>query len=162
LSFDVFYQPCRFANNPVEQEGQTGEAPSVLLRAAELQAVRNILLKATAHGPDEHGCYVVKMADGGGAEVFSSDLAKGCMVAMRGMTPELVQFLFDLLVAGKWIMLPAMADTVAITNSQGNVIGIPHDFPRIVECASAEELGIILSDGVQAWARYRDQVVGRV
>ncbi len=124
-----------------------GEASSVLLNeplsAAELQAVRNTVLKVTANGPDQHGCY------GGTAEVFGSDLASGCMVAMRGMTADMVRFLFALLVAGKWIMLPAMADSVAITNSPGNVAGIPEDFPKIVACESAEELGVILTNGVR-------------
>jgi hypothetical protein len=72
----------------------------------------------------------------------------------------LVQFLFDLLVAGRWVMIPAMADTVAITNSPDNVFGLPDGFPRLVECGSSEELGVILTDGAQAWERYRDQVVG--
>ena len=165
MSFDVFFQPSRFAkkDSGVPEAG-IGEPTSVLLNeplsAAELQAVRNTLLNVTANGPDQHGCYVIALADGGTAEVFGSDLASGCMVAMRGMTADMVRFLFALLVAGKWIMLPAMADSVAITNSPGNVAGVPEDFPKIVACDSAEELSVILTDGVQAWERYRERVVG--
>jgi hypothetical protein len=165
LSFDIFFQPCRYTIGLVDQKGRTEEDRSVLtnepLNGGELEAVQATLLKVRANGPDEHACYVVAFSDDGGADVFASKLANGCMVAIRGMTPQLVQFLFDLLVAGKWVMLPIMAETVAITYSMGNVFGIPYGFPTIVECASAEELGVILSEGVQAWERYRDKVVGQ-
>jgi len=153
MSFDVFFQPCRF----------TSDAQAVLaneaLSPAELQAVHQVLERANAHGPDLQGCYVVQLGDGGGAEVYGASLAMGCMVALRGMTAELLQFLLRLLEAGNWVMLPAMADAMAITTSPGSLKGIPADFPRVIVCNSAEELGLLLADGVQAWEKYRAQVV---
>jgi hypothetical protein len=56
------------------------------------------------------GCCTVDFNDGGAAEVFADRLKSGCMVALRGMTPEVSQFLFELLKAGNWVMLPAMED----------------------------------------------------
>lgn len=154
MSFDIFFQPCRF----------TGDAQAVLsnepLSPAELKAVQQVLERADAHGPDQHGCYVVQLDDGGGAEVFSSSgLASGCMVALGGITADLLQFLFELLDAGNWVMIPAMADTAAITTAPGSLKGVPGDFPRVVVCSSAQDLGILLADGVQAWEKYRAQVV---
>jgi hypothetical protein len=34
------------------------------------------------------------------------------------------------------------------------------DEPRVV-CSSPEELGLVLTRGVEAWQQYQDQVVGR-
>lgn len=165
MSFDIFFQPCRFTGTQVVKTNPfTGESQSFSsnepLNDAELKAVRQVLKQANAHGPDEHACYVVQLGDGGGAEIFGDQLATGCMAALRGMTPDLIQFLFDLLKAGNWVMLPAMEDAVAITTSPESMKGIPSDFPRVVVCNSAEELGTLLTNGVHAWEKYRDQVVG--
>src|SRR5262249_47327201 len=139
------FQPCRFSGLPVEKKNPfTGEVQSVTpdepLRAAELKAVRRVLKRARAHGPDEHGRYVVELGDGGVAEVFGADLGAGCMVALRGLTPDLSQFLYDLLKAGNWVMLPVTEDAVAVTTSPGRMKGIPEDFPRVVVCNAAGEL----------------------
>ena len=83
------------------------------------------------------------------------------MVALRGITPGLLQFLIDLLKAGNWSMVPAMEDIVAIVPSLESVKkNVPDDFPKIVVCNSADELGILLSGGFRAWKKYRDHVVG--
>jgi hypothetical protein len=164
LSFDIFFQTCRVAAQPVVKKSTfTGEAETVLpeepLSAAEVQAVRKVLEKVQAQGPDEHGCYVVELEDGGGAEVFADKLQTGCMVALREITPSLLHFLFDLLKAGNWVMLPAMEGDIAITTAPGSIRGLPEDFPKVVVCNSANEMGVLLTKGVKAWQRYRDQVV---
>ncbi|HEY7158723.1 MAG TPA: hypothetical protein VH575_32565 [Gemmataceae bacterium] len=166
MSFDIFIQPCRFAGSPIVKRNPfTGEAQSVLpnepLNTAELKAVQQVLKRAKACGPDEHGCYIVQLSDGGEAEVFGGELAMGCMVALRGMTADLLQFLFDLLKAGNWVMLPAREDAVAIATSPECLKGIPDDFPKVIVCSSTEEFGTLLTKGVQAWEKYRDQVVNR-
>jgi hypothetical protein len=112
-----------------------------------------------ARGPDEFGCYVVEFGDGGGAEVFASDLGDGCMAAVRGLTPDLLGFLFDLLGAADWVMMPAMEGNPAIVSAPGLASAFADSFPEVV-CGSPEELGAILSGGYEAWKRYRDQVVG--
>ena len=165
MSFDIFFQPCRFTGTQVVKTNPfTGESQSFPsnepLNDAELKAVRQVLKQANADGSDEDACYVVQLGDGGGAEIFGDQLETGCMAALHGMTPDLIQFLFDLLRAGNWVMLPVMEDSVAITTSPESMKGISSDFPRIVVCNSAEELGTLLGNGVQAWEKYRDQVIG--
>lgn len=166
MSFDIFFQPCRFSETLVTKKNSiTGANQSVLpdepLSEIELEAVQRVLKRANAHGPDEFGCYVIQLEDGGVAEVFGSELASGCTVALRGMTANLLQFLFDLLNAGNWVMLPVMEDARAITTSPGCLKNIPDDFPRVLVCNSAAELGVLLSKGVEEWEKYRNQVVGR-
>jgi hypothetical protein len=165
MSFDIFFHTGRFSGEPVVKKNTfTGKPQTVIpeepLTAAEVRAVRQVLRRVGAQGPDEYGCYVVGLEDGGGAEVFADKLKSGCMVSLRGITPDLTRFLFDFLKAGNWVMLPAMEDAVAITTSPGSVKGVPDDFPRIVACDSADEVGVLLTKGVKAWQGYRDQVAG--
>jgi hypothetical protein len=166
MSFDLFFQPCRFSGGTVEKTNPfNGEIESIpfneSLSATELRAVERVLKEAGADSPAEDGCYVVKVGDGGEAEVWASNLGSSCMVALRGITPNLMQFLFDLLIAGNWVMLPAMEDTVAITTSPQSLKGVPTDFPSVVVCKSANELAVLLTEGVRQWEKYRDQVTGR-
>jgi hypothetical protein len=90
MSFDIFFQSGRFGTTTVQKKNPwTGETQSVLpsepLTASELKAVQDVLRKVTDSGPDQFGCYVVALADGGGAEVFGDNLEKGWMVAVRGL-----------------------------------------------------------------------------
>ena len=164
MSFDLFYMPCRFGTEPVERKNPfTGEIQSSLpvepLSAEDVRAVRGALVGAGARGPDEFGCFVVELGDGGTAEVFGDDLSTGLMVALRGLTPDLLRFLYDLLGAADWVLLPTMEGNPAIVTSPGLASGFADRFPEVF-CGSPEEVGVILSEGVQAWRRYRDQFVG--
>jgi hypothetical protein len=165
MSFDIFFQPCRFCGGTVDMENPfTGQVQSVPfnepLNATELQAVRWVLDQANGHGPDEDGFYSVECADGGMADVFGNNLANGCMAALRGVTPDLCQFLCDLLKAGNWVMLPAMEGAMAITTSPSCLKDISADFPRVVVCNSPKEISVLLIDGFRGWEKYRDQFVG--
>jgi hypothetical protein len=165
MSFDIFFQTCRFGIKAVEKVNPfTGKAESVLssepLTASELRAVQAILDQPKPGGPDEHGCYVINVPDGGTAEVIATDLAKSCMVALRGMTPGIFQFLLDLLRAGNWVMIPATKDAVTITSSSNSVKNLPADFPKLVVCNSVDELEVLLSKGFGTWKKYRDQIIG--
>lgn len=165
MSFDLFFQPCRFADCASEKSNPvTGETQTILhnenLQDAELEAVNAALKDANAFGPDQFGCYVVSFEDGGRAEIFGRKINEGCMVSVRGLTHQLVEFFFKLLHAGKWTMCPAMEDVVAITTSEGILKNIPEDFPKIVICDSPSDLRALLTDGVQAWQKYRDKVIG--
>lgn len=133
--------------------------PAEPLSADEVRAVRGVLEKLEARGPDEHGCYVVAFGDGGGAEVYGNDLSTGCMVAVRGLTPDLLRFLYDLLKATDWVLLPAMEGNPGIVSAPGRANGSADSFPEVV-CGSPEDLGAILSGGFEAWKRYRDRMVG--
>ena len=164
MSFDLFYMPCRFGTEPVERENPfTGEIQASLpvepLSAEDVRAVRAALAGAGARGPDEFGCFVVELGDGGGAEVFGDDLSTGLMVALRGLTPDLLRFLYDLLRAADWVLLPAMEGNPAIVSSPGLSGGFADRFPEVV-CGSPEELGAILSGGFDAWRAYRDRIAG--
>jgi hypothetical protein len=72
MSFEIFFMPCRFGSEEVEQvDPATGETEMVLpndpLTVAEEEAVRQVLDQAGADGPNEFGSYVVELTDGGSA-----------------------------------------------------------------------------------------------
>ena len=75
------------------------------------------------------------------------------------MTPAVIEFLFDLLAAGKWVMIPIMEDCLAITTSPESLKGVPEDYPTIVAIQSVQELVVLLTRGFRAWDKYRDQIV---
>ena len=167
MGFDIFYQPCRFGTEPVEQKNPfTGEVQTILpvkpLSSHDLTAVRDVLERATAVGPDEYGRYLVRFGDGGAVEVYpGDDFETGCTTTLRrALTPDLLRFLFDLLSAADWIMLPAMEGNPAITALPGRADAFADSFPEVV-CNSAEELGAVLTGGVDGWKRFRDQIVER-
>lgn len=142
MSFDLFYM----SSQP--------------MTADEVSAVQTLLDEAKTTGPDEYGCYVVEFQDGGGAEVFASNLSEGFMVSVGGFSPTFLDFLFQLLKAGNLLMCPAMEDAVTVGASESSFEEAPDDLPQRVVCNSPGELGILLSKGFDGWKRYRDQVVG--
>jgi hypothetical protein len=81
------------------------------------------------------------------------------MVALRGITPDVLRFLLDLLRAGNWVMIPAMEDSAAMASSLDAFQSGLDDMDHVI-CDSPEELGAFLDGGFQAWKKYRDQVVG--
>jgi hypothetical protein len=134
VSIDVFFQPGRF-----DEFGQC--AP---LAAGEREAVERLLRRVAPSGPDTHDCWVVELGDGGIAEVFARDLREGCMFALRGFTPEIVRLLFDVLVAGNWVMLPAVEGCGAIAASMDVVHTPPDGFPSLTVFTSAPALSTLL------------------
>jgi hypothetical protein len=165
VSFDIFYQPCRFGTEPVERKNPfTSEVQTVLpvepLTSQDLKAVQGVVRSVTATGPDEHGCYLVRLGDGSEVEVHAGNgFESGCMTAIReGITPDILRFLFDLLSAADWIMLPAMEGNPAIVALPGRAKGFADGFPEVV-CSSVEELGKVLTGGIEAWMPYKDQIV---
>lgn len=166
MSFDIFYLPGRFGTNPVEEKNPfTGEVEAVLpvepLAPRDLDAVKDVLGRVTAVGPDDHGCYSVRFGDGGDVEVYTGrGFETGCMTAIHGgMTADCLRFLLDLLNAADWVMLPAMEGNPAIVAIPGSAEGLGGEFPELV-CGSVEELGAALAAGFDNWNLYRDQIVG--
>jgi hypothetical protein len=166
MSFDIFFVRSRFRDELVEFKSPgTGEVkmvrPQEPLTDSELRAVREVLRKAGAPEPDEHGCCVVSFREAGVAEVYTNDLEKGCMVALRtALSAECIQFLIDLLRAAEWVMFPAMEGNPVIASGPG----LAKEFPTFTEvvCRSAEELEAILSGGFDAWTRYRARILGEL
>jgi hypothetical protein len=155
--------PGRYGGQPVEMKNPfTGKVRAGLsgqpLTPAEVTAVEDVLKRATPGGSDEYGCYVVRLPDGGVAEVHAEDISRSMLVALRGLTEGLLQFLMDLLKAGNWVMIPAMEDTMAVTCSPGSLMGLPEDFPKVVVCNSTAELEGLLLKGFREFKKLLERI----
>jgi hypothetical protein len=164
MSFDLHFQPCRFDGtteqryNPFTKQLQ--DVPrNEPLSPAEVSAVLDVLERAGADGPDEEGCHVVRLADGAHVEIFAKDLASGCMVAIRGagVTPSLAKLLFDVMVAGRWVLLGE--EDVVLAPSPDCMKGTPSGFGQVVVAASPDDVGAVLSGGHEAWKNVLARVV---
>jgi hypothetical protein len=113
MSFDIFFMPCRYAEASVEEVDpftakSRSKLPNEPLTPDELSAVKAVLAaKSTSFATESDTGF--HFSDGGYAELYGERLASGCMVALRGkMTLQVSAFLYELLHAGRWIMIPAM------------------------------------------------------
>jgi hypothetical protein len=75
------------------------------IREEEVAAVRAVLTGASASEPNDEGVCTVRLSDGNEATVLVANLATGCQVTKEGeLTAALVRLLFDILVAGNWVV----------------------------------------------------------
>ena len=154
VSFDVFLQ--KFAD---------GEPAEV-----NRDSVRAVLQTREFTGPDDFGFYVVKFPDGVDVELSAKGLNgaaifTGCAFHIRGMSPHLVSFIFEIAKAGDMVVLPAMEDFVPILSSPQQKQQLPADLsqqsPVAVVCESPAELGSLLSGGYAGWQEYRNQMLNK-
>ncbi len=133
------------------------------------EAVLAVLKTEKFKGPDNYGFYLVEFADGNQVELNAQGLDgscgfTGCCFHIRGMSSNLVRFIFEVAKAGDMVMLPAMQDFVPILSAPGQEDELPkklagNKLPP-VRCGSPEELCSLLSGGYKGWQKYRDQIVG--
>jgi hypothetical protein len=165
MSFDVHFQPCRFDGTTERRKnpftGQLQDCPRNLpLSKSEVDAVLGVFKMAGARASGDD--YQFRSADGASVEIFATNLANGCMFAIRGagITPLLAQLLFDVMVAGNWVIMGTGGEDVVIAPNDKAVKTAPTDFGQIVVASSGKEVATLLSGGFGAWEEYRAQVVG--
>ena len=152
MSFDVFLQ--RFvAGKPAE-----------VMR----EAVQAVLDSTDFTGPSELGFYLVRFPDGVSVEFLAGGLSgtqkfTGCAFFIRGMSPHLIRFIFEVAKAGDMGIIPMMEDSVMIFPSMEQLHQLPLNYPpkgcRRVVCASPEELECLMTGGYSGWQKYRNYVM---
>lgn len=123
-----------------------------------------LLAVAGASAADEHGCSLPQFADGGSAEAYFDALGddsefSGGMLALRGLSPDLTQFMYSLAEEGNLAMLPAMEGVETIVTSNANAQRVASRWPDVIVVSLPDELHVILSQGLDGWKSYRDQIV---
>ncbi|HEY2369484.1 MAG TPA: hypothetical protein VGH87_23965 [Polyangiaceae bacterium] len=161
MSFDVFFEPCRYdgttewRRHPVTNLDR--EVPkNAPLTDREVAAVTEALDRAGATAADAHGYRVVRFSDGGAADIFTND-CHGCMFSIRdaGVTPALAQLLFDVMIAGDWVLtFQDDTDEVAIAPNARCVAIVPSFYTRVAIAESTAEMKVLLEGGFDAWKRY--------
>jgi hypothetical protein len=161
MSFDLHISPCRFDGTMERRKNpftnQVEDFPRNLpLTRTEIDAVLRVFKMAGCIERDD--VYIFQSADGASVEIFSKDLTRGCMFAVRGagVTPLLCQFLFDVLAAGNWVV----TGEVVIAPNENSVKDAPVDFGKIVIVSSGKEIATILSPRFDAYSKLRDRVLG--
>jgi len=170
MSFDVFLQPCRQSNNRKTTvnpfTGQLVEAPACEpLSGTQREAVQQILVAASACGPDESDCRTVTFSDGSSAEVFLSGLTDSAepfsgMLTLDSISLEIARFLYSLAWSANLAILPVMEGTTALVISTDDLHQVEGRWPDARVVSSADELFAILEHGFEAWSTYRDRTMG--
>ncbi len=149
MSFDLYVQPCRFDGatdkriNPFTKEVQ--DIPrNQPLSEIEVSAVRRVLESVGAPLPDERGCYVARLPDGTSVEIDAPDLRAGCTFSIQGtvVTPAVAQLLFEVIVAGNWVILGE--DCIIAPNTEC-VWGAPDSFGRVCVAFSPRKVAALLN-----------------
>ena len=151
MSFDVFLQKF-ISGEPAE---------------VRRESVRAVLMASSHSGPDEHGYFIVTFPDGVDVELSAKGLDgigsfTGCAFYVRGLSPDLAAFIFEVAKAGDMVVLPAMEDSVPILSAPEQRNELPPDLQASerepVLCRSASELEVLISGGYAAWQRYLNQI----
>ena len=155
MSFDVFLQ--RFAG------GECGEV--------NRERVLAVLRTTKFTGPDAFGFYIVEFPDGRDVEFSAKGLEDfhgftNCAFHIRGGSPHLTKFIFEIARAGDMVIVAAMEPFMPILSSPEQLKELPVELaqndPQPVVCNSPEELELLLSGGYADWQKYRDQILRRV
>jgi hypothetical protein len=163
MSFDIFCQPSRYQKTTTPAKEDSALPDHIVsdpLRADEVRAVLDVLTKHGLRNSESNpGSYNIEFDDSGVGDLFAENLEMGCMIAVRKYSPKMANFLFELLCAANWHMLPVNVGYMAIATSAAYLTDLPDDYPEVHICKTAEEIGMLLSDGYLAGKSYRDDIL---
>jgi hypothetical protein len=169
MSFDIFFHTCnlgtskkRVTNPFTRRHMMVFDDPG--LTCDERAAVRKLLRNLGAEGPSEFGTYSLSFGDGGEADLSmdgldGNDKVTGCSVQTRGLSPDVVEFLFRLSRSGNMVMTPAAEGVGDLVTSAEQQQRIASRFPDVTVVSSTAALAKALERGFEAWRQYRDQIV---
>ena len=153
---------------------------------ANQAAVEQVLARTQYEGAD--GYYLIKLADGAVVEFSAKELRvspasvdpnelhklpfggrlvprgpafASCAFFVRGFTPQLADFIFEVARAGGFSIEAAGGDVLpTILVSESQRADVPHDEERgAVVVDSGEDLMRLLTTSYEKWQAYRDQVM---
>ena len=112
------------------------------------------------------GNFDVQTPDGGSVAVYGldDDPFDGCMFALHGdLSPVLADTIVAAAKAGRCAIYWPADEMVFAYPDPAILSDLPSDpkAPTPVYCASGTELRILIESGLDAWKKYRDQVVRR-
>lgn len=153
MSMTIVFQPCQFSGKQVVKKNPfTGKEqithPTVPLTESQMQSIRLVLSKYTTDNQHENAeIFAITFGNRGYwsiVEVDVSGLANGCTIMLRGETPDLYPFLFEVLRSADWMIVASQLDVFGIVESFERLKNVPPDYMKIAQCASPEQLGKLL------------------
>ena len=119
MSFDVFLQRFEYGASA----------------AVRREAVREVLGRASCHGPDEFGFYLITFPEGVEVEfsargLESDETFTGCAFHIGRFGDGLMKFILDVARAGDMVIVPAMEGNPLILVSKDQQFQVP---PEVLE-----------------------------
>lgn len=167
MSHDVFVYTSNLSDQFDEVENPfTGEITrqpiGESVTGEERVAILSVIEMVKENGPDEIGAYGVKLSDGSFIELFFDGLEKDGgfqlgMLALRGMSEEVAEFIFKLAEAGHLIIQIA-PESGHIALSDEIAERVRGRWPDVAVVKSANELFTLIQSPFDEWAKFRDRV----
>jgi hypothetical protein len=147
MSFDVmFFAPDADRDAPLD--------------AATSRSLAGVVQQHGGPGaPDEYG-YFFELNDGGGVEFYAGHRVGG-MLALRDLTPELCDFIFDVMAATGWVAAFQFEETTLLTAREltpAELRRVEGPDAKIVLVRSPDDVARALADAFGGWEAYRDHV----
>jgi hypothetical protein len=154
MSFDLYFLPSRKSCAVIERKNPFGNgSESVPVLDPETMAAVATVLRSRAAAKSDDGSLRLSTPDGGRADVLLT--RESCMFAVRSkVTTDLAAVLFEVLVAGKWIMFAASGEGV-IANSQTYAEVLPEDAGEVLLAHAADDLVRHLQTDLERWEKVR-------
>jgi len=137
--------------------------------AADAPAAKAILDAVKFQHDPRFDSYVIDFDDGSHAEMYAGGLDgagkefDGGMIALRGMSEAIGDFIFEFSRAAGCVMFPAIEGACVLVPQDDLAKHLPKDITekmKVIQIASGAELLAALSGGYDAWRAYRDRIVG--
>ena len=136
--------------------------------AADRAAARAFVDSIEHRLEPEFNAYSLTLHDGASVEMYATGLHtdaeafQGAMIALRGLSDSVCDFIYNFCVASSCIAIPAMDPGCVLVPDESMIGDFPDgftdDFP-IVHIQSGADVGIALEGGYDAWAAFRDRML---
>jgi hypothetical protein len=139
---------------------------------ADRSNVLKVLRKHCQDSGNAFGFYNVEFSDGSHVEFSAKHLESdgaftGCAFHLRGFTPLIIAFVFEVAVAGDMIIFNAQGrdtpdEPLAILVNQSQLTQLPTAAAsHPVFCSSPYRLAELLGIGIEKWTEFRDTAIGK-
>jgi hypothetical protein len=139
---------------------------------ADRSSVLKVLRKHCQDSGNAFGFYNVVFSDGSHVEFSAKHLESdgdftGCAFHLRGFTPPIIAFVFEVAVAGDMIIFNAQGrdtpgEPLAILIDQSQLTQLPAAAAsNPVICSSPHRLAELLGIGIEKWTVFRDAAIGK-
>ena len=116
----------------------------------------------------EFNAYSLALKDGAEVEMYATGLHttaepfKGAMIALRGVSDSICDFIYRFCVASSCVAIPAMESSCVLVPDEAMLeelpLGFTDDFPA-VHIKSGADVDAALEGGYAAWAEFRDRML---
>ena len=137
---------------------------------ADRQSVLKVLQKHCKDTPDDFGYYIVNFQDGSSLEfsakgLQSSESFTGCSFHIRGVSRELITFVYEVAVAGNMVIFNAQGtdephNPIALLVKSWQSTDLPEGVAaNPILCNSPSHLSELIGFSFEGWKDYRDSVI---